>query len=876
MPDGDGILSIGATVDKTGVEAGLSSIRDDVQVAVQSIAVQVEETTARTRAAWNKLGDDVKAAAQSVSAESIKVAEATKAQTAALADLRRASILSKDAKLDEAVSTGILAAAQDKAAAAAVAVALAKQKEAAAVAEAAEEEALSSNVIVAAFQRAALGAREALTSIQEKLVETAETGNISAEGMAAGFSGLGALIGGGLAVGFAAHFLDETAKVNVELGHLAEKTGISVGYLSGLREIVKETGGDFESISTGLIRMDKNLADSAEPSKQLTAALAGINLKVADFKGLSPEAKLELLSKALGGTENAGNRAAAAIAIFGRGGAALIPTLVQQGAELDKNVKHTAELTGVTDKSIAASQEWTRNMAKLTEGFQNFGNFAIENMHFVFAVIDAGGALLRTVFEGIATGIIALGKEFFSFGKLVYDALHFNVSELQSDLQNVIHVGVDAAKAGGKDIAQAWRDNAKLWHTPAGVPGGAGAGGDADDAAAGGGAGGGGGAGRAGGGKAAAAFGPPVLAAAPQTQSADLSGASAEFIAEQQKELKAAQDTTRAMMEGDRAAAEEKMRMAAEDYADVEKTTAFEVRMGQMTAEQRIAVLRAAATQEQQIRLQQSAFIQALDMNDLKKYEDDLKAQETAARQSARQIQAINQDAALQMQQKFQQAFTAMTGPLNTFVDHWLTSGRQMGVAFVKMADQMAMNFINAEIKMLEHHLQMAIQKRVITQTNNAAEVASNATAAATTTAVDQKTAMQSLAASAASAAGKAWQALSGIPIVGPALGAGAAAATYAGVMALGVFDQGGIMGTGQMGVNLSGADERVLNPAQTANFEKMVNQSTSSSSSQELHFHDHSNWSGVDGASVEGMYRQHAAAGRRQMMRQLRLANKV
>jgi hypothetical protein len=227
-------------------------------------------------------------------------------------------------------------------------------------------------------------------------------------------------------------------------------------------------------------------------------------------------------------------------------------------------------------------------------------------------------------------------------------------------------------------------------------------------------------------------------------------------------------------------------------------------------------------------------------------------------------------------QQQFQKMFQAITGPMNTFFDHWLTSGKNMAAAFQKMGDQIAMNFINSEIKMLQHHLQMEVQKRVISMTSNAAQVASTASATAATTALESKAATQSLAKSAAKAAGKAWSALSDIPVVGPALGAAAAAATYAGVMALGVFDQGGIMGHGRMGINLSGADERVLNPQQTQQFEKMVNQSTSTSSSREVHFHDESQWNGVDGASVEGMYKSHAAAGRRQMIRQLRLANEI
>ena len=68
-------------------------------------------------------------------------------------------------------------------------------------------------------------------------------------------------------------------------------------------------------------------------------------------------------------------------------------------------------------------------------------------------------------------------------------------------------------------------------------------------------------------------------------------------------------------------------------------------------------------------------------------------------------------------------------------------------------------------------------------------------------------------------------------PPAAPAL----AALQFAETMAYaggGVFDSGGILGTGRMGVNLSGADERVLSPSQTKTFDRVMNQGSSTSSS--------------------------------------------
>jgi hypothetical protein len=880
---GDGILSIGATVDKTGVDAGLSSIQDGVQTTVQSIAVQVEETCARTKAAWNKLGDDVKAAAQSVSSESLKVAEATKAQTAALADLRRASVLSKDAKLDEATSTGILAAAQVKVAAASAAVAAAKKEEAAAVATATEEEALSSNVLIAAFQRAAMGVRESCTSIQEKLVETAETGKLSAEGLTAGFAGLGSLLGAGIFVGFAAHFLDETSKMEIELSHLHEKTGIAIQDLAGLQQIVRESGADWDAIATGLVRMDKALADSNEPSKALVSALGGINLKIDDLKGLQPEVQLQKIATAFAGTENAGNRANAAIALFGRGGQALIPILVSQGAALHANIDAASKLTGVTDESVKAAFTWQQTTARLSAEFRRVMVPTIEIVEKAIAgllgVIKAVDATIWMVIDAIG----ALAKSLVTVGGVIYDAMTGNFGRMKTDAKELTHDLAMIWEDYGTTVAKRWKETAALmtWQpkgaeTPGGTAAAAGAD-PGDDGSGGGSSGSGSGTGGRGRRKSAAATSAPAGAAPgdPETQSADLSGAGAEMIAQMQAEVKAKEDAIKQEMQADRDAAEGKIRLANESYAETERTTEFDVRMGTMSAQQRTQVLSAAAEQQKRIVAQLYQFIEALDMGNARQHSEDLQKDIQATQQWAAKITQVNQQAALQMQQRFQQMFQAVTGPMNTFFDHWLTSGRNMGQAFAKMGDQIAMNFINSEVKMLEHHLQMEIQKRMITATSNAAQVASTASATAATTALDTKAATQSLSTSAAKAAGKAWSALSDIPVVGPALGAAAAAATYAGVMALAAFEQGGIVGGRGAVPILAHAGERVLSQSQTQNFESMVNQSTSNKSS-EVHFHDHSQWSGIDGASVEGMYKQNAAAGRRQMMRQLRLANQI
>ncbi len=242
--------------------------------------------------------------------------------------------------------------------------------------------------------------------------------------------------------------------------------------------------------------------------------------------------------------------------------------------------------------------------------------------------------------------------------------------------------------------------------------------------------------------------------------------------------------------------------------------------------------------------------------------------------QESRKREEVAKQEQEKQQRAFEKTFQGLTGPLNQFTDYWLTNSHWMGMAFTNMLDQMAMHFIDFEMVTLEKHIATELQKRLATEISNTAQVASTAAATATTGTLETMSSIKSLTKSAAKAAGKAWSAFADIPVVGPELGAIAAAATYTGVMALAAFEKGGII-PGSIGSAvpiLGHAGEAVLPQPLTA----MLTNAAQNGGTGAVHYHDHTSLSGIDGASVEGMYRNNAAAGRREFMRQLRRMNKI
>ena len=169
------------------------------------------------------------------------------------------------------------------------------------------------------------------------------------------------------------------------------------------------------------------------------------------------------------------------------------------------------------------------------------------------------------------------------------------------------------------------------------------------------------------------------------------------------------------------------------------------------------------------------------------------------------------------------------------------------------MFQSMVLGAADMVAKVLLKHAEMWAQKKVM-------DLMGYSTQKATQSAADVAAAISYAAVAAIAAASS----VAGVPIIGPALAVAAAAsmtAAMAPYIALASFDSGGIMPHGGYGVNLSGKPERVLDPRQTENFEKMVNNSSSSSAVTHNHYHSNitQHMNGYDHAGLKRELRGHA-----------------
>jgi len=127
-----------------------------------------------------------------------------------------------------------------------------------------------------------------------------------------------------------------------------------------------------------------------------------------------------------------------------------------------------------------------------------------------------------------------------------------------------------------------------------------------------------------------------------------------------------------------------------------------------------------------------------------------------------------------------------LANSFSTAIKGMISGTESLSTAFAKMGQQMLQSLESALEKMLSQWLQHHIMELLVHTQTKESEVAVNQTASEQTQAISLKEHMNQILMTAKQAATKAWDAMSGIPVVGPALGAAAAAATFAAVMAFG------------------------------------------------------------------------------------------
>jgi hypothetical protein len=205
---------------------------------------------------------------------------------------------------------------------------------------------------------------------------------------------------------------------------LAASLGVSYQELRTLQVAADLSGASSEELAKAFTRAQVTITNAAGGSKEAAKALATLGLSVDDLATQTSTQQFQTIATAINSIENPAQRAAAAVAIFGKSGAALLPTF----RELPENLK-TAQtflggfrdgVNGINPDKIdaigdsfglagQAMQELagrilTQLQPALTQGTDNFIKF-VQSID-----VPAAARTLATLLEDVGNALAFVGR----------------------------------------------------------------------------------------------------------------------------------------------------------------------------------------------------------------------------------------------------------------------------------------------------------------------------------------------------------------------------------------------------------------------------------------------------------------------------------
>lgn len=208
-----------------------------------------------------------------------------------------------------------------------------------------------------------------------------------------------------------AESIDKTSKLSRQLG-------MTYGELAGLGLAGDLAGVSMETIGKAATKADVAFVKAAQGSSMAQKALAGVGLSVDELQNKSPAERFQMMADAIAGLPTPAERARAAIGLFGKSGADLLP-LFEGGAGSIRQAVEEANRFGLalTDEQGVAVENmndaFTRAYASIQGVVQQVVAYlapAIQSVtdSFTNMIGNVGGT---TIGQTIGDGILA-GAEF--------------------------------------------------------------------------------------------------------------------------------------------------------------------------------------------------------------------------------------------------------------------------------------------------------------------------------------------------------------------------------------------------------------------------------------------------------------------------------
>ena len=224
-------------------------------------------------------------------------------------------------------------------------------------------------------------------------------------------AGFGAAIAGSAIVGGLTAVIKKSIDAGDELFNLQAKTGIAASALIGLGNAAKLADVDQATLGKGLTKLSVNLVKAAEGNDGLAQKFKALGISIKDANGqvVPADKALKQIADRFADMPDGAQKAAAAVALFGKSGADLIPLLNEGAASMEKFTYKVGE------DFAARSDLFNDTITELGIKTQGFGLEltdallpALQTILEVFADLfstDQDWTALFKVIEGVIRGI---------------------------------------------------------------------------------------------------------------------------------------------------------------------------------------------------------------------------------------------------------------------------------------------------------------------------------------------------------------------------------------------------------------------------------------------------------------------------------------
>ncbi|HEV3334101.1 MAG TPA: hypothetical protein VG096_24110 [Bryobacteraceae bacterium] len=337
------------------------------------------------------------------------------------------------------------------------------------------------------FRRLALGAKESFTEIKASATEGAESlgvfaerARFSANGVTSSFSILNGVVGDVVLVTLGLEALNKFKETEMELGHLAEATGVEADKIVELKGAFTDLTGKGDMVDSILMRLSRSMYRASTESPQAVKAFESLGVSTTGWAKEMPAADQILLQIAdhLHASGDA-TRDLGAVQMILRGASAeTIATLKEGSSVLREHMRGYESLARAEADAIPAAQQLTLEEAAISREFTQL-------LADVFPGVVTGFKVIDTTLRTTVAGVKQLVDVTIGFG-LVASEVVTSAASAFLDLSEYRFVqAITDIKTGATGVELAWKhtldemrtdaianylDIEKIWSTPPAEP----------------------------------------------------------------------------------------------------------------------------------------------------------------------------------------------------------------------------------------------------------------------------------------------------------------------------------------------------------------------------------------------------------------------